>query len=238
VGPEKGSFNPILITLLPSPSEPAERFSASVKPFDVQSPGFGTIDSALTVQRIWDISETTRGGNHVNLTFAWVPQEDGAAVQRILTDPVSVGVYILDSASQHYELVDSAVGPAPGPGTIVASTEGFIATSFGSYVISEDARATSVSDQQGGPLTFALEQNYPNPFNPATTIGFRIGKTESVSLVVYDLLGREVATLVDEVRPRGSYVEQFNGSHLASGVYMYRLTTPSQSATKRLVLVK
>ena len=88
------------------------------------------------------------------------------------------------------------------------------------------------------PLTFALEQNYPNPFNPTTNIEFRIAGQGFVSLKVYNLLGQEVVTLVNEVRPAGVYKERFDASGLASGVYLYRLSTPSQKATRKLSLIR
>jgi len=87
-------------------------------------------------------------------------------------------------------------------------------------------------------FVFALEQNYPNPFNPVTNIRFSLSESAHVSLKVYDLLGREVATLVDEMRVPGLYDERFDARSLASGTYLYRLTTPFHSAARKLVLVK
>jgi len=238
VGPEKGTFNPVLMTLQPSASEPAELFSVSVNVLDERAPGFGTIDSSLHVRRIWDIKENTVGGNHANLTFSWLPQEDGSGVHRSLTDPVSVRIYMFDSVTSHYEFVDSAIGPAPGSGTIVASTAGFHATSFGFHIIGEQDPFTSVGAEHSVPRAFTLGQNYPNPFNPTTNISFDLPSAGDVMLKVYDMLGREVATLVNEARPAGRYTERFNATGRASGVYLYRLTTPLHSATKKLTLVR
>tara|TARA_R110001599_G_scaffold69410_3_gene195353 strand:- start:102724 stop:110232 length:7509 start_codon:yes stop_codon:yes gene_type:complete len=83
-----------------------------------------------------------------------------------------------------------------------------------------------------------LSQNYPNPFNPTTTIPFGLDVDSQISLIVYDILGRKVATLIDGKRPAGVYNEVFIGSHLASGVYFYRLSTDSQIYTKRFTLIK
>lgn len=88
------------------------------------------------------------------------------------------------------------------------------------------------------PDRITLEQNYPNPFNPVTNIGFRIGDYGLVNLRVYDVLGREVATLVNEERPAGSYTVSFDASGLASGVYLYRLTTGGMLQTRRMVVVR
>jgi hypothetical protein len=94
------------------------------------------------------------------------------------------------------------------------------------------------------PQSFVLQQNYPNPFNPGTTIKFGIPNIEgdamplNTKLSVFDMLGREVAVLVDEDLLPDSYTVQFDGTNFASGVYFYRLTTPLFKETKRMVLVK
>ena len=88
------------------------------------------------------------------------------------------------------------------------------------------------------PGTFALYQNYPNPFNPSTTIRYDVPKTARVKLVVYDILGRQVATLVDEVKAAGRYQSTWHTSRLASGVYFYRLNAGDYGATRKLVLLK
>jgi subtilisin-like proprotein convertase family protein len=88
------------------------------------------------------------------------------------------------------------------------------------------------------PNNYSLNQNYPNPFNPMTTISFDIPKADNVKLVVYDLLGREVALLVNQFRQAGTYDVQFDGSTLSSGVYFYRLETGSFTETKKMLLVK
>ena len=97
---------------------------------------------------------------------------------------------------------------------------------------------TRIDKQNSHPVGFMLEQNYPNPFNPTTTIGFRISKSGFVTLEVYDVLGREVATLVNaEIRP-GLYQATFDASHLASGVYLYQLRAGDFIQTQRMVLAK
>lgn len=88
------------------------------------------------------------------------------------------------------------------------------------------------------PTEFALRQNFPNPFNPTTNIQFDLPGAEHATLKVYDIVGKELATLVNETRPAGRYNERFNASRLASGVYLYRLTTPSHSASKKLVVIR
>ncbi|MGQ9805769.1 MAG: T9SS type A sorting domain-containing protein [Chlorobiales bacterium] len=85
---------------------------------------------------------------------------------------------------------------------------------------------------------YRLAQNYPNPFNPTTNISYVLPKAENVSLKIYDVLGREVATLVNEVKAAGAYTVPFNASNLASGVYFYRLQAGSFVQTKKMMLVK
>lgn len=88
------------------------------------------------------------------------------------------------------------------------------------------------------PAEFSLEQNYPNPFNPSTSISFSILTSEFVSLKVFDVLGREVATLVNEEKPTGRYKVDFNAANLPSGVYLYKLQAGNFAETKKLMLLK
>jgi len=88
------------------------------------------------------------------------------------------------------------------------------------------------------PDRFELYQNYPNPFNPSTTIKYDLARKTRVKLVVYDILGREVSTLVDETQKSGSYRVVWNASQFASGVYLYRLQAGNYSTTKKLLLLK
>ncbi|MCS6988459.1 MAG: S8 family serine peptidase [Chloroherpetonaceae bacterium] len=88
------------------------------------------------------------------------------------------------------------------------------------------------------PQSFKLAQNYPNPFNPATTIAYQLPATSDVKLEVFDVLGRKVATLVDERQSAGAYSVNFNAANLASGVYFYRLQAGSFAETKKMLLVK
>lgn len=88
------------------------------------------------------------------------------------------------------------------------------------------------------PNYFSLAQNYPNPFNPATQIKFSVPKAVKVSLKVYDVLGKELVTLVNEMKQPGFHTVEFNASNLASGIYFYRIDAGEFSSVKRMVLVK
>ncbi|MDD5360873.1 MAG: T9SS type A sorting domain-containing protein [Ignavibacteria bacterium] len=88
------------------------------------------------------------------------------------------------------------------------------------------------------PVSYKLEQNYPNPFNPVTKISYALPVQGLVTLRVYDILGKEVATLVNETKNPGSYTVEFNASNLSSGVYFYKLESNSFSDIKKLMLIK
>jgi hypothetical protein len=88
------------------------------------------------------------------------------------------------------------------------------------------------------PREFVLLQNYPNPFNPTTRIEWRMPESRFVSLKVYDILGREVAILVNENLNPGNHERTFDGTGLASGVYFYRFIAGSFSASKKFMIVK
>lgn len=93
-------------------------------------------------------------------------------------------------------------------------------------------------DVSAAPSAFVLQQNYPNPFNPATMIRYQIPVSGHVTLNVYDAIGREVASLVNEVKESGAYSVMFNGSVLSSGVYVYTLRAGTFTASKMLMLMK
>lgn len=89
-----------------------------------------------------------------------------------------------------------------------------------------------------GPKIFDLSQNYPNPFNPSTTISYQLPETGNVNIKVYDVLGKEVATLVNNEQRAGSYKVDFNGSSLASGIYYYQIRAGKFVETKKMILLK
>lgn len=106
------------------------------------------------------------------------------------------------------------------------------------FTLSQFTGGTNVNTESFTAATFALAQNYPNPFNPSTTIEFSLPKNERVKLAVYDLLGREVASLVDGRLDAGQHSFVFDGSNLTSGIYFYRLQAGAQVQTRKLMLVK
>lgn len=97
---------------------------------------------------------------------------------------------------------------------------------------------TNTGIEDGLPAVFALDQSHPNPFAASTTIGYSIARSGPVQLLVYDLLGREVASLVDGYVPAGRHVTTFDGTSLPSGMYLYRLTAEGFTATRTMVLMR
>ncbi|MBE0571279.1 MAG: T9SS type A sorting domain-containing protein, partial [Ignavibacteriaceae bacterium] len=88
------------------------------------------------------------------------------------------------------------------------------------------------------PLVYSLEQNFPNPFNPSTTIKYSISEDGFVKLSIYNLLGEEVTTLVNNEQKAGRYEVVFDAAKLSSGVYMYRLESKNFLSIKKMLLVK
>ena len=88
------------------------------------------------------------------------------------------------------------------------------------------------------PAEYQLMQNYPNPFNPSTQIKYSLPKNSFVTLKVYNILGQEVKTLFEGYQQRGIYIATFDGSGLASGIYLYRLTAENYIDTKKTILLK
>jgi hypothetical protein len=97
---------------------------------------------------------------------------------------------------------------------------------------------TDVNEFTGEVNTYSLSNNYPNPFNPSTKIEFQIPELSFVSLKVYDVLGNEVATLVNEEKTVGNHTVEFNAANLPSGIYFYQINTGDFVQTKKMVLLK
>jgi hypothetical protein len=100
------------------------------------------------------------------------------------------------------------------------------------------ATITGVDESVTKPISFALGQNYPNPFNPATKIDYNVAKSGLVTIKVFDVLGKEIATLLNEEVQPGSHQVAFDGQKLASGIYVYRMSTNGFTQSKKMMLVK
>lgn len=164
-----------------------------------------------------------------------------AVTNSTLYTGVDGGVY----ASPH--AIDSAVfqwrAPAAGTGAVnfyAAAFQGTTSSLNGQsshLTLGASESTTSVEDHTTTPKEFGLSQNYPNPFNPSTMIRYQLPQTSPVVLRVYNLIGQEVATLVNQVQGAGSYEIPFHGGNFASGVYLYRLQAGTFTNTKKMVLL-
>jgi len=142
---------------------------------------------------------------------------------------------VIGGTSEEGELI--SINTSDATGTLIGATgftdvQGLAYTVTGGPPVSVDDVNTTV------PTEFSLEQNYPNPFNPATKIKFTISDLRFTILKVYDILGSEVAILVNEERPAGTYEVEFDASSLPSGIYFYKLQAGSFVETKKMVLLK
>jgi hypothetical protein len=97
---------------------------------------------------------------------------------------------------------------------------------------------TAVEDDEIVPLEFRMEQNYPNPFNPSTIIRFSVSEKSNVVLKVYDILGSEVATLVNNDMDIGRYEVEFRADNYSSGIYIYKISAGDFVSTKKMILLK
>ncbi|MFH1279537.1 MAG: T9SS type A sorting domain-containing protein [Candidatus Eisenbacteria bacterium] len=139
---------------------------------------------------------------------------------------------------------DASAGDVRARATLGQAAAGFAAggeydARIGFWYLLTPTIPTGVEEYEDAPpAVFRLEKNRPNPFNPTTTIPFSIAKEGRVSLKVYDLSGREVATLVDRELPAGSHEVVLRADRLASGVYFYRLRSGREEGTGRMVLIR
>jgi hypothetical protein len=143
--------------------------------------------------------------------------------------------------AQQFELnISSDVTAAGGYGTRKPGLKSFINTRQTS--LQNQFAALGITDiEPAAPEpanSFALMQNFPNPFNPSTVIVYSIGKSEHIKIEVVDLIGRTIATLVDEIKHEGIHSIRFNAGTITSGVYFYRLITPQAIFTKQIMILK
>jgi hypothetical protein len=127
--------------------------------------------------------------------------------------------------------------PATFPGYFNLRTE-ISRDEYVYWIDSTQLIVTGVEDEDIRPLTYNLDQNYPNPFNPSTVISYQLPVGGDVTLKVFDVLGNEIATLIDEYKPAGKYEVEFNAAANPSGVYFYQLNAGEFTAVKKMILLK
>ncbi len=104
--------------------------------------------------------------------------------------------------------------------------------------LKQEKYIANAAEEESIPTDFSLGQNYPNPFNPTTKISYSLPDANFVTLKIYDMLGSEVATLVNENKPAGKFEVEFDASRLSSGAYVYKLVAGNYQLTKKMQLVK
>jgi hypothetical protein len=221
---------------------------------------WGVADSGLTARNVFALASIgstvaagTLGGGmflSTNAGATWTADDSGLTVLNINTlIAVSTnlfagtdnGVFRSTDAGKSWSSVDSLLPATPVYAFAASGTNLFAGTNgrgiwrrpLSEVVITGVAAATG-----GFPGTFRLEQNYPNPFNPSTTIRYSIPRRSHVTLSVFDILGRQVATLVSAQQESGYHEARFDASGLASGVYFYRLTAEGYTGTRKLLVLR
>ena len=205
-------------------------------------------DKSIAYATNWpggNIYKTTNYGDNWNLLrtnsgSGWaadICREDPTVV---LTGSYGGSTWLSTDAGANFTIIPIGVGAGAGE---IAVDRGYILDMRTSGVCKLSVTynvITSTKEQKytGIPDKFNLYQNYPNPFNPSTTIKFDIPKNGNISLKIYDLLGREINTLLNGFRTAGKYEVNFNGSNISSGIYFYRIQYEGESLTKKLMLIK
>ncbi len=147
----------------------------------------------------------------------------------------NVWVYDYDRRSTEWYMDSLDAGYKADVNLTTAATDGKV---VGSTMWTFQGVISGVDNSTRIPKEFSLGQNYPNPFNPATKITYSVARQARVALDIFDILGRKVATLVNETKPAGEYTVDFDGSKLVSGVYVYRLVAPGTLISRKMLLVK
>ncbi len=238
-GPSQVSFSPVTASLAFTANQRAS--TAFAEEFNGQ---FGAAGSSIRnsvlenfywrfipLLRYWSVYDTLRNGTFTaNVTFTYTPAD-------IPPDPNfredSLVVCGYNPLSRQLEALPSTLNRTNR--TVTTAYTKF----FDTWVVaSKSTILVSAPFAQAIPSAFSLGQNYPNPFNPSTEIRYQISEVSHVTLKVYDVLGREVRTLVNEVQDAGFKSVRFDASGVASGVYFYRLHSGSFRETKRMLLLK
>ena len=189
----------------------------------------------------------------------------GKEIQAVYFDALKEGTYSFRSVSTNYpyrKLFDDGTNgdeyaedhfytnnsvqrdlpeTEPGEYTIrISATDGqnISAVDVEPFSILEEDPTGIYTEFNKKPTEYALYKNYPNPFNPSTSIKYSVPENQKVVLKIFDLLGRELSTLVDEEKPAGNYVVEFTGNNLSSGIYFYRMQAGEFIETKKLMLLK
>jgi hypothetical protein len=152
----------------------------------------------------------------------------------------NAGVYKSVNNGTNWIPINSGLPSNPSVVSLLISNDLlFAGTDFDGIFKIPLSTVTTLSGMENGIIKdYSLEQNYPNPFNPSTKISFSVPASGFVSLKVFDVLGKEAYTIVNEVKSAGNYTADFNASNLSSGIYFYKLESGNFSKTMRMILIK
>jgi len=210
----------------------------------------GLSGDALKINNMFSFFAITSGGIYLaqlSAFTAWFPAVPTGDFRACTADMATMQYYFFgNNIGALINLATSQVGSVPVGGisggvitsAVLSGTTIFVGTETGGVFRAQVSSLTDVNDGKELPNEFSLAQNYPNPFNPSTTIAYSVPAAGNVTLKVFDLLGNEIATLVNGEMSRGTYSVQFDGSKVASGLYFYRLQVGSKIETKKMLLTK
>jgi len=169
-----------------------------------------------------------------------------------IIDIAIIALLFVTTSLPQYQITNSVIGS--GGNIISNSNNGIVCTvgesfigktsntinqnQIGFWYAYQQTTITDVENEETIPTVFKLEQNYPNPFNPSTRIKFAVPEKSNVLIKVYDILGSEVATLVNEEMDAGWYENNFNAAGLSSGVYLYRMEAGNFISTKKMIYLR
>ncbi len=222
------------------------QFTGSLQPTPLGKPLAVPITASIATSSQYPYPVPYRNWATIDLTEKKISTDNPFAVAFVIQNP-DPSVMVTDYPGQNsYHsftyLNSSEASPNPAGWYYVTNSDSTVAIYLVRAFVSFPNKGGQ-QNTQGQPTNFELFQNYPNPFNPATTISYQLSAASRVTLKVYDVLGREVATLINGDRNAGTHSVTFDGGDLPSGVYFYRLSAAGSngknfSATKKLVLMK
>ncbi len=197
------------------------------------SDDFGKAIGGGRVKAKWNINESIPGGGNYTIKFGWMRKQEDSIFYKTLPN----------STWRIFNLVDTTQIASAGyaRGTMAGGRTIQYAgiTSLSTFTVGTFTSLTNVEESNTNiPAIYSLNQNYPNPFNPSTTISFGLPKKSFVTLKIYDLIGREIATIASEELSAGNYTRIWNASRFASGIYFCKLHAGSFTETKKLLLLK
>ncbi len=182
-------------------------------------------------------------GNNM-VRFSWTKNNEADISVYEVWRKVNPGIWQLITTTSNIYFVDPTYYYAPGAGDFIVTYK-VRAKDAGNHLSPYSTEVSTRAEELGKQtvannleLDFKLQQNYPNPFNPSTKISYSIKEEGLVTLKVYDVLGKEIATLVNENKPAGNYEADFNASQLTSGMYIYKLQAGDFISSKKMILLR